>query len=42
MYNFESNMMDYKQALNDLEEAIKKRPNDKFYKQHKQDLDETI
>ena len=42
MYNFESTMMDYKQALSDLDEAQKRRPNDKFYKQHKVDLDETI
>ena len=35
MYNFESDMTEYKKALADLDEALKKRPNDKFYKQHK-------
>ena len=32
MYNWESTMMDYKQALEDVNEALKRKPNDKFYK----------
>ena len=42
MYNFESNMMDFKQAINDCSEALKRKPNDKFYKAHKEELDGII
>ena len=42
MYNFESNMMDFKQAINDCSEALKRKPNDKFYKAHKEEIDGII
>lgn len=42
MYNLESDMTDYKRALEDLNEAQKRKPENKFYKQHKLDLDEVI
>lgn len=35
MYNKESDMDDLKQAVDDANKAIEKRPNDKFYKTHK-------
>lgn len=35
-------MKEYKQAVDDANKALQKRPNDKFYKQHKQDLDAVI
>jgi len=35
MYNKESNMADYKLAVEDVNKALERRPNDKFYKAHK-------
>ena len=42
MYNKESTMDDFKQAVEDANKALEKRPNDKFYKQHKVDLENVI
>ena len=42
MYNKESSMDDLKEAVNDSNKALEKRPNDKFYKQHKADLENVI
>lgn len=42
MYNRESTMADFKLAVADANEALTKRPNDKFYKQHKLDLEQVI
>lgn len=42
MYNKESTMSEYKIAVDDANKALAKRPKDKFYNQHKQDLDVVI
>jgi len=42
MYNKESTFADLKLALEDINKALEKRPNDKFYKQHRQELDTVI
>lgn len=39
MYNKESDMEDLKQAVTDVNKALDKRPKDKFYNQHKKDLE---
>lgn len=42
MYNKESSMDDLKDAVKDANVALERRPNDRFYKQHKQDLENVI
>jgi hypothetical protein len=42
MYNRESTMADYKLAVEDANAALTKRPNDKFYKTHKLELEQVI
>lgn len=42
MYNKESTMEELKQAVNDANKALEKRPKDKFYNQHKKDLENVI
>lgn len=42
MYNKESTMTDLKQAVEDVNKALSRRPNDKFFKQHKLELDKVI
>ena len=42
MYNKESGMVELKKAVDDANKALEKRPKDKFYNQHKQDLETTI
>jgi hypothetical protein len=42
MYSKESTMEDYKIAVADANVALGKRPNDKFYKAHKLELEQVI
>lgn len=42
MYNKESDMSDLKLAVTDVNKALNKRPKDKFYNQHKQELENVI
>lgn len=42
MYNKESDMNDLKLAVTDVNKALNKRPKDKFYNQHKQELENVI
>lgn len=42
MYNKDSDMEDLKQAVNDVNRAIEKRPKDKFYKAQKEELERVI
>ena len=42
MYNKGSPMEDFNQAIEDADKAIEKRPKDKFYLSHKQELIKTM
>jgi hypothetical protein len=42
MYNKESDMDDLKLAVTDVNKCLEKRPKDKFYNQHKQELEQVI
>lgn len=42
MYNKESDMGDLKKAVDDVNKALQKRPKDKFYNSHKQELENVI
>ena len=42
MYNKESTMDDLKKAVDDVNKALEKRPKDKFYQQHRLELETAI
>ncbi len=42
MYNKESNIEDFKQAVEDANKALERRPKDKIFNQHKSELMQVI